>query len=212
MYNNELQRLHRILEATAEGWWEWDIEQDATYRSPHWYEMLGLPVRQEPNSINFWLQHIHPDDKEYALQYQEQCIKSDLRWESDFRMRHTQGHYLYIRSRGRVLKRDAETGAPLLAAGTHADITQQKQLEGRLKEQLRFLDDLSYQNSHHFRSAVANIMGILQLLREDAILWENVTIFKHLETTVGRLDEAVQELNDKIEQFLNPDKLEDNHG
>lgn len=204
MSKQEITRLKRILEATAEGWWEWDTEKNVTYRSPHWYRMLGLPVQKEASNISIWIDRIHPDDRTYALRYQEECIQSDKPWELDFRMKHTEGHYVCIRSRGRVLKRDKKTKNPLLAAGTHVDVTRQREMEDRLKKQLAFLDDLSYENSHNFRSAVANIMGIVQLLREESVVWENVTVLKYLESTVSRLDEAVWQLNNKIDRFIHP--------
>jgi PAS domain-containing protein len=37
-----LLRLERILDATTEGFWEWNIETSRTYYSPAWHKMLGL--------------------------------------------------------------------------------------------------------------------------------------------------------------------------
>ena len=57
-------------------------------------------------------------------------------FENEFRMRHKDGHWVWILDRGKVLGRD-EDGRPLRLIGTHTDITGQKAGE----EKIRILSD-----------------------------------------------------------------------
>jgi len=130
-----LLRLERILDATTEGFWEWNIETNRTYYSPAWYNMLGLALNETQTSVDLWRNLIHPDDSQRVLAFQERSILRDVPWEQEYRMRHAGGDYLWVLSRGRVLYRSAD-GKPLLAGGLHVNITPQKQIH-RLSEDLR---------------------------------------------------------------------------
>lgn len=205
MLQTENQRLKCILNATTEGWWEWDVVNDLTYRSEHWYKMLGLEPQTEPNGYDFWLNLIHPEDRMRAHLYQKLKLGRDKLWESDFRMKHAAGHYVHIRARGRVVERDAQ-GNPTLVVGIHLNVTKQKELEKKLSKQVTLLEKLSFENAHEMRAPVANILAILQLIREEMPLFAEEVLFNHLEGTVLKLDNLIHGLNQRIEDLLNQAK------
>nr|CAM78111.1 two-component sensor histidine kinase [Magnetospirillum gryphiswaldense MSR-1] len=88
----------------------------------------------EPISIQTWTQLCHPDD----LAVSSQALDLHFRGERDLyqvevRMRHKDGHWVWVLDRGRVTKRSAD-GKPLLMSGTHQDITDRKAAENVLAE------------------------------------------------------------------------------
>lgn len=137
---NQLVRLERILNATTEGWWEWDIETDHMHHSPGWFAMLVIKQEDLTNSKLWEEERIHPEDRFRVIYNQQLFIRHDEPWEQEFRLLHEDGHYLWVVSRGSVLYRSAD-GKPLLVGGLHINITPQKKLH-RLNEDLKTQQEL----------------------------------------------------------------------
>jgi PAS domain S-box-containing protein len=136
----KLARLERILESTTEGWWEWDVETNATFHSPGWYKMLGLSPAESASTYKLWLELVHPDDRARVNQDQKEFINRQKPWEQEFRMRHAKGNYIWILSRGCILTFGADN-KPKLAGGVHINITSQKR-QAILREELKFKEEL----------------------------------------------------------------------
>lgn len=171
--DNHLVRLQRILDATTEGFWEWNIETNATYYSPAWYDMLGLEPADSTTSVELWRARIHPDDRNRVLEVQQRSILKDEPWEQEYRMQHASGHFLWVLSRGRVLYRSGD-GKPLLAGGLHIDITTQKQLH-RLNEDLQTQERL--------------IQGILKISLSSVTLYDFMA--RRLSFTSGHIMKSI---------------------
>ncbi len=122
---SEVERLHLILNATLEGWWEWDVVKNSTYHSPQWYKMLDYSPDEWPSSYNIWKELMHPDDQEYITNKQSELMELNDMWELEFRMRTKSGAYKWVLSRGRVVKR-SESGKAEKIVGIHLDITEKK--------------------------------------------------------------------------------------
>jgi PAS domain S-box-containing protein len=136
----KLARLERILESTSEGWWEWDVETNATFHSPGWYKMLGLMPDDSASTYKLWLELVHPDDRARVNEDQRIFINRQKPWEQEFRMRHAKGYYIWILSRGCILTFGADN-RPKLAGGVHINITDQRR-QTQLREELKFKEDL----------------------------------------------------------------------
>lgn len=120
------------LESAGQGVWDYDVVSGRTYHSPIWSQMLGLPPEAAPSENADWRKLVHPDDIASldAVEAEHVEGRSDM-IESTVRMRHADGHWVWILNRGRVIERDGE-GRPLRIIGTHTDITRQKESEEKL--------------------------------------------------------------------------------
>jgi PAS domain S-box-containing protein len=131
------QRLQSILEGTNVGTWEWNIQTGETVFNERWADIVGYKLSElEPISIDTWISLAHPDD----LNESNDLLERHFRGESEFydfeaRMRHKKGHWVWVHDRGRIVSR-TESGEPLIMSGTHEDITQQKQSQNELENQL----------------------------------------------------------------------------
>jgi len=138
---NNLSRLERILDATTEGWWELNLQTDLTYCSPGWFRMMGLKAESSGTfDRQSWNSRLHSEDKDRVIANQKLFSQQDEPWEQEFRMLHTNGDYVWIQSRGKVLQR-AANGSALLIGGLHINITPQKQLH-QLNEDLKMQEEL----------------------------------------------------------------------
>ncbi len=145
--NTTTQRLSMAIEASNIGSWTLLPAKGEAFRDERWYAMLGYPPAEQTVSITDWLGYLHPDDVPWVLEQEKLAADNgDIPFEKELRMRHRDGHWVWIQSRGRVIDRDAE-GKPTLIAGTHIDISNRvkaRVLADRLNAQLsRCLEHLN---------------------------------------------------------------------
>ncbi|MEP0987530.1 histidine kinase dimerization/phospho-acceptor domain-containing protein [Ekhidna sp.] len=94
-----------------------------------------------------------------------------------------------------VFERDIKD-APLKFTTIVQDVSDVVELEEKLNEKLEIIRKISYKNSHELRAPVANIIGLLSIMKEDNFKTEfNAKIFHHLEETVTRLDNIIHDIN-----------------
>lgn len=135
------QRLLSILEGTRAGTWEWNVQTGETVFNETWANMIGYELREiSPTSIQTWIDYSHPDDLSQSNELLEKHFRGELDYyECEARMRHKDGHWVWVLDRGKVLSW-TEEGKPLWMFGTHQDISERKQAEVALRdseEQLR---------------------------------------------------------------------------
>lgn len=123
-------RLIQALEAAHQGVWDQSLVTDDTYYSPIWWRMRGYaPDAELDNSMEGWLQRVHPDDRAHVVAtVEQQNLLRDENCVYEYRERHVDGHYIWIQSRGRAVAWN-EAGIATRVLGTDTDITRQKQLE-----------------------------------------------------------------------------------
>lgn len=120
----ERARLSAIIEGTRVSTWEWNLQTGQTVFNEKWANIIGYTLAElQPVSITTWLRLTHPDD----LANSERLLKQYLAGETDHyeceaRMRHKDGHWVWILDRGMVGKWNDE-GLPQIMYGTHQDIT-----------------------------------------------------------------------------------------
>jgi PAS domain S-box-containing protein len=121
------------LEGAEVGTWEWTLATDENRINDRWAEMVGYSREElEPVTMDT-LRSLVPEEDIAAMRPQwERLIAGTLdRFENEFRMRHRDGHWIWVLSRGKIVSTDAK-GKPQIMAGVHSDITALKLTEQRL--------------------------------------------------------------------------------
>ena len=134
-------RLSRIIEGTNAGTWDWNIATGELRVNERWAEMLGYLVEDlAPIGINTWSENCHPDDlpKARALLMRHFFGETSY-YECELRMRHRDGHWVWVLAHGKLYERSAE-GEPLWIAGTHMDISVARNAAELLQQQQLVLD------------------------------------------------------------------------
>jgi len=122
------ERLSLAFAGAQEGVYDWNLETGAVVYSSHWKEMLGYEEDDIEPHISAFERLLHPDDRERASRVNERVADGDRPYELEFRLRHKQGHYIHVLSRGFPVRR--ESGGPVVRiVGTHFDLTERKQAE-----------------------------------------------------------------------------------
>ncbi|MFZ4774249.1 MAG: response regulator [Terrimicrobiaceae bacterium] len=130
-------RMEAILEGTQTGTWEWNVQTGETVFSAMWAQIVGYTLEElAPISIKTWESLAHPEDlKESGLALQRHFSGEQPFYDFECRIKHKDGHWVWIHDRGRVATR-TEDGAPLMMFGTHVDVSYRKWAEQSQSESI----------------------------------------------------------------------------
>ena len=123
------ERFSLAMRGANDGLWDWNLETDEVYYSPRWKSMLGYAENDLKNDIKTWANLVHPDDKDIVLEKVQDYIHGRKNsFEVEMRMRHKDGHEVFVLSRAFLVTRESDNKAVRLV-GTHVDITERKNAE-----------------------------------------------------------------------------------
>ncbi|MBY0455514.1 MAG: response regulator [Burkholderiaceae bacterium] len=168
----EQQRLSNILWGTGVGTWEWNVQTGQTHFNERWAQMVGYTLEElSPISIHTWKHLVHPDDLARSVQLLDRHFHGEEdHYELEARMRHKDGHWIWIINRGKLISRTPD-GQPQWMAGTHWDITTRKHAEQALQKQSEALacsnaelEQFAYVASHDLRQPLRMINSYVQML------------------------------------------------
>lgn len=126
-------QLELVLQASSEGFWDWDFTTNEIYFSPRWKEMLGYGDQELDNTFEMWDSVIFEADRIAALQLVEDYNSGQVdQFKTVQRFRHKEGSTVFVLSRAIHLK-DAD-GQVVRMVGSHLDISDNKRQELALQE------------------------------------------------------------------------------
>lgn len=121
------------LERAQLGVWDWDLRTGDCFYSSSWSRMLGYEDGELPKDSDLWVKLAHPDDRERAVSSGDRHIAGlTENIETELRLKHKNGHWVWVLDRGGVAERDA-AGRPVRVIGVQTDITKQKAAEYELE-------------------------------------------------------------------------------
>jgi PAS domain S-box-containing protein len=126
------ERLTLAFAGAQEGVWDWNLETNTVFYSPRWKHMLGYADHEIEAHVTAWERVLHPDDKAHAAQLNESARRGERPYVGEFRLRHRDGHYIHVLTRGFPVRR--EGGPVVRIVGTHLDVTERKRTEAALRE------------------------------------------------------------------------------
>lgn len=135
------QRLAAIIEGTGAGTWEWNVQTGETRFNERWAEIVGATLDEmSPTTIQTWADLAHPEDLARSGALLQAHFSGEApAYECEARMRHRDGHWIWVLDRGRLLTRTPD-GQPEWMFGTHLDITSRKAQEEKLRKSEELLN------------------------------------------------------------------------
>ena len=126
------ERLTLAFAGAQEGVWDWNLETGAVVYSPHWRKMLGYDEDEVEPHVSAWERLLHPDDRAVVREVVDGVLVGERDYTLEFRLRHKDGHYVNVLSRGFPVRREPD-GFVYRIVGTHFDLTERKRTEEALR-------------------------------------------------------------------------------
>lgn len=129
------KQLELIIGSIQVGTWDWLVQTPTLMVNERWAEIVGYTLEElQPFTIERWVELVHPDD----LEVSNKGLEDHWEHRTDFyqvevRMRHKQGHWVWILSMGKVMEWDQDH-KPVRMLGTHLDITESREARIQLEE------------------------------------------------------------------------------
>ena len=131
------KRLSLVVRGSNDAPWDKDLVAQHQWYSTKWFAMLGYREEDFEADETLWQHLMHPDDAARVMSRLEGVLAGDEEtYAIEFRLRHREGHYVSVLSRGFV-ERDA-TGRAVRIAGSNMDLSERKRLEEALRHSEAF--------------------------------------------------------------------------
>lgn len=150
------ERYSLVVEGSNDGIFDWNIRTGDLYWNDRMYEMFGLSRLEVTPSFDFFIELLHPEDRQRVQDAVSSHLEHGYEYNQEFRMRHSSGEWVHCIGRGRA-QRD-EHDIPVRMAGAVTDITDLKRFEEDLRRRdaileavrfaaERFLTDITWEES-----------------------------------------------------------------
>ncbi|MFN5966643.1 MAG: PAS domain-containing protein, partial [Pseudanabaena sp.] len=115
------ERLRLALRAANQGLYDLNLRTGEAIVNPEYATMLGYDYATFVETNAKWIERLHPDDREIAVNiYQEYIIGNLTEYKVEFRQLTQSGEWKWILSLGKIVEWD-EAGNPIRMLGTHTD-------------------------------------------------------------------------------------------
>ena len=139
IYETVRTRIDTALNRGRCGLWDWDLARGRIFWSQSMFDILGLKAKDDLLPFGDVSALVHPEDVQlYELASELADAKMTV-IDHAFRMRHADGHWIWLRARCELVSQPREPGLHLI--GIAVDITEQKNLvEKTVAADLRLRD------------------------------------------------------------------------
>ena len=126
IYETVRSRIDTALNRGRCGLWDWDLARGRIFWSQSMFDILGLEAKQDLLSFGDVSALVHPDDVRLYEVATELVDAKATTIDHAFRMRHANGHWIWLRARCELVRQLGEPGPHLI--GIAVDVTEQKNL------------------------------------------------------------------------------------
>jgi two-component system, sensor histidine kinase and response regulator len=169
-------RYKALITSSNTGAWEFHGNTSFLWCSAEYFSMLGRNVDTydmsgKNNLEDAWANLLHPDDRDHAGKSFADYLNGGSigMYESNFRMRHKDGNWVWIWSRGRTL-RDEDGKLTDITVGTHIDITEQKITELELENHRNNLEDLIAERTKNLSDSETKANALFEYAPEGIVI------------------------------------------
>ncbi|HRK37769.1 MAG TPA: PAS domain S-box protein [Burkholderiaceae bacterium] len=193
-------RFRSIITVANIGVWQYNHASKSMWCSPEIFTMVGLDPAAFAMDQHFyrrkhWMELVHPEDAQPSVDRFLAYLEGGSvgMYENQFRMRHADGRWVWILSRGQTIRE--EGGAPTdVTIGAHVDVSHIRQVQ----------DDLRASRDQ-FQSLIENMPGTAFRCLYDAD-WTMLYLSANVDSITGyKADELIGNSSVSYGQLNHPD-------
>jgi PAS domain S-box-containing protein len=162
------QRFQLLSKATNDAIWDWDIQTDTLWWNEGFAGLFGYPEEEIEPTIEFWAQHVHPDEREKIVNSLDKAVADKaISWQANYRFVRKDGSIAHVMDRGYVIY-DELTGEAIRMVGGITDITERLHLEEQLRQSQRLesVGQLTGGVAHDFNNLLTVIIGNADIIHQ----------------------------------------------
>ncbi len=187
-HNRDL--LDLALTGAGMATWDWHVPSGALNFSPGWVEIQGCTAAEVAPLLTSWMLRVHPQDRPVVCRALMRHLRGETRsYSSEHRVLHREGHWVWVKGRGRVVERSAN-GAPVRAMGVASNIAARKAAEGQLIEAKQLAEAANQAKSeflanmsHEIRTPLNAMIGLTDALQESELTAQQRSHLDRIQTS-----------------------------
>lgn len=195
------ERYKLVSMGASDGLWDWKIDEDVVYFSPRWKQTLGFSEDELNDTMQDWINRIHPDD----LDMFQGDLSDHLRgfvdqFVNESRVLHKDSNYRWILTRGIALRH--EDGHAYRIAGSITDVSVRKKAEQKIIHDA-FYDSLT--NLPNMKLFIDRLSSVIARAKRHenyfiAVLFIDVDRLKVINDSLGhrRGDIVIKEISERL--------------
>lgn len=197
------QKIKDLIDSIDGIVWEGNSEDPGiTYVSKKSEAILGYSPEEWTSDEMFWRNIIHPDDRDWVVEYSTNAAKFRKPFDQEYRMITKSGSTVWVRDLVSIYTVDEER---IRYRGILIDITKSKQFEIDLNNSLKLVTEqnkrllnFSHIVSHNLRSHTSNIQSLISLIEMSEDETERNELIGLLKSVSETLNKTMDNLNEVV--------------
>jgi PAS domain S-box-containing protein len=200
------ERFRVVAQATADVVWDLNLTDGSVWWNDGIRTLFGYDLSQLPSGRDFWIANIHDADRARVTAGMSAAIDgAGMNWQDEYRFLRADRSIAVVVDRGFVIR--AQDGHPVRMVGSIVDVTEQRQLEEKLRQSQRMdaIGQLTGGIAHDFNNLLTIILGNGEMLAE--ALADNEALRSLAELTTEAAESAA-ELTSRLLAFARQQPLD----
>jgi len=191
--NNSEIKFKTISKATNDVIWDFDLVNQQLWWGEGIQKVFGFPLVEVEDTLEWWVENLHPDDRERVSLRFNNFIKGEADfWTDEYRFKRKNGTYAIVEDKGIIIRNGEGTG--IRAIGGMVDQTQKRIHEQDLVIRNKQLAEFAFYNSHKIRGPLVRLLSCVELISiEDNIDEDLKMMLSQIKISAKEIDNMIKE-------------------
>jgi len=193
------ERFKILAKATVEAIIDWDHINDTIFYGEGFNTMFGYETGVA--NKNIWLKNIHPEDNKRVIRDLNKAMKNAQKefFNAEYRFVKVNGDIAYIQHKGIFIRNN--DGEVTRIIGAMVDLTESLEKMNTIEQQNKTLKDISWTQSHVVRAPLANLLGLINLLKDNKKMgYTDDRLIDYIGESATKLDHIIHDIVKKSAQ------------